>query len=43
MQQDEIYNRSMDNFVRYQYNQKFAGTIYYKISQNDAFYLMQSI
>jgi Transposase DDE domain len=43
IQQDEIYNKSMNNFMRYQYNQKFANTIYYKLSQNDEFNLMQSI
>jgi hypothetical protein len=43
IQQDEIYNKSMNNFMRYQYNQKFAETIYYKLSQNDEFDLMQSI
>ena len=43
IQQDEIYNKSMNNFMRYKYNQKFAETIYYKLSQNDEFDLMQSI
>lgn len=43
IQQDEIYNKSMNNFMRYHYNQKFAETIYYKLSQNDEFDLMQSI
>ena len=43
IQQDEIYNKSMNNFMRYQYNRKFAETIYYKLSQNDEFDLMQSI
>lgn len=43
IQQDEIYNKSMNNFMRYQYNQKFAETIYYKLSQNNEFDLMQSI
>ena len=43
IQQDEIYNKSMNNFMRYQYNQKFAETIYYKLSQNKEFDLMQSI
>jgi Transposase DDE domain len=43
IQQDEIYNKSMNNFMRYQYNQKFAETIYCKLSQNDEFDLMQSI
>ena len=43
IQQNEIYNKSMNNFMRYQYNQKFAETIYYKLSQNDEFDLMQSI
>jgi hypothetical protein len=43
IQQDEIYNKSMNNFMRYQYNQKFAETIYYKLSQNDEFDLMQVI
>ena len=43
IQQDEIYNKSMNNFMRYQYNQKFAETIYYKLSQNDEFDLRQSI
>ena len=43
IQQDEIYNKSMNNFMRYQYNQKFAETIYYKLSQNEEFDLMQSI
>lgn len=43
IQQDEIYNKSMNNFMRYQYNQKFAETIYYKLSQNTEFDLMQSI
>lgn len=43
IQNDEIYNKSMNNFMRYQYNQKFAETIYYKLSQNDEFDLMQSI
>ncbi len=43
IQQDEIYNKSMNNFMRYQYNQKFTETIYYKLSQNDEFDLMQSI
>jgi hypothetical protein len=33
----------MNNFMRYQYNQKFAETIYYKLSQNDEFDLMQVI
>ena len=27
MQRDEIYNKSMNNFMRYQYNQKFTDTI----------------
>jgi hypothetical protein len=43
IQQDEIYNKSMNNFMRYQYNQKFAETIYYKLSRNDEFDLIQSI
>ena len=43
IQQDEIYNKSMNNFMRYLYNRKFAETIYYKLSQNDEFDLMQSI
>ena len=43
IQQDEIYNKSMNNFMRYQYNQKFAKTIYYKLSQNNEFDLMQLI
>lgn len=43
IQQDEIYNKSMNNFMRYQYNKKFAETIYYKLSQIDEFDLMQSI
>jgi hypothetical protein len=43
IQQDEIYNKSMNNFVRYQYNHKFAETIYYKLSQNNEFDLTQSI
>lgn len=43
IQQDEIYNKSMNNFMRYQYNQKFADTIYCKLSQNDEFDLIQSI
>ena len=43
IQQDEIYNKSMNNFMRYHYNQKFAETIYYKLSQNPEFDLMKSI
>lgn len=43
IQQNEIYNKSMNNFMRYQYNQKFAETIYCKLSQNDEFDLIQSI
>ena len=43
IQQDEIYNQSMNNFIKCRYNQKFAETIYYKLSQNDAFDLMKSI
>ena len=43
IQQDEIYNQSMNNFIKCWYNQKFAETIYYKLSQNDAFDLMKSI
>ena len=43
IQQDEIYNKSMNNFMRYQYNRKFAETIYYKLSQNDELDLIQSI
>ena len=43
IQQDEIYNKSMNNFMRYQYNQKFADTIYYKLSQNVEFDLIQII
>ena len=43
MQQDELYNKSMNNFMRYQYNQKFAETIYYKLSLNNEFDLIQSI
>ena len=34
MQQNEIYNKSMNNFIRYHYNQKFADTIYCKLSRN---------
>jgi hypothetical protein len=43
IQQDEIYNKSMNNFMRYQYNQKFAETIYYKLCQNPEFDLIQTI
>lgn len=43
IQQDDIYNKSMNNFMRYQYNQKFAETIFYKLSQNDEFDLMKAI
>lgn len=43
IQQDKIYNKSMNNFMRYQYNQKFADTIYYKLSQNDEFDFIQNI
>lgn len=43
IQQDEIYNKSINNFVRYQYNQKFADTIYCKLSQIDEFDLIQLI
>ena len=43
IQQNEIYNKSMNNFMRYHYNQKFAETIYYKLSQNPEFDLMKSI
>jgi hypothetical protein len=43
IQQNEIYNKSMNNFMRYQYNQKFAETIFYKLSQNDEFDLMKAI
>jgi hypothetical protein len=27
IQQNEIYNKSMNNFMRYHYNQKFADSI----------------
>lgn len=43
IQQDEIYNKSINNFMRYQYNQKFADTIYCKLSQIDEFDLIQLI
>lgn len=43
IQQDEIYKKSMNNFMRYQYNQKFAETIFYKLSQNDELDLMKAI
>ena len=33
----------MNNFMRYQYNQKFTDTIYSKLSQNIEFNLMKSI
>jgi len=33
----------MNNSIRYQNNQKFTFTIYYKFSQNDEFDLVQSI
>lgn len=41
--QDEIYNKSMNNFVRYQYNQKFIDTIYSKLNQNTELDLIESI
>lgn len=41
--QDEIYNKSMNNFVRYQYNQKFIDTIYSKLKQNAEFELIEII
>lgn len=43
LQNDEIYNMSMNNFMRYQYNRKFADAIYYKLSQNDEFESIQNI
>ena len=43
IQQNEIYNKSMNNFMRYQYNQKFVDTIYCKLSQNSEFDLIESI
>ena len=43
MQQNEIYNKSMNNFMRCHYNQKFADTIYSKLSQNDEFDLIETI
>lgn len=43
IQQSEIYKKSMNNFMRYHYNQKFADTIYYKLRQNDEFDLIESI
>jgi uncharacterized membrane protein YqaE (UPF0057 family) len=43
IQENEIYNKSMNNFMRYHYNQKFADTIYYKLSQNNEFDLIESI
>ena len=43
MQQSEIYNKSMNNFMRYHYNQKFADTIYCKLSQNSEFDLVETI
>ena len=43
IQQNEIYNKSMNNFMRYHYNQKFADTIYNKLSQNSEFDLIETI
>ena len=33
----------MNNFLRYQYNQKFIDTIYYKLNQNAEFDLIEII
>jgi hypothetical protein len=41
--QDEKYNKSMNNFMRYHYNQKFTDTIYLKLSLNADFELIQQI
>jgi hypothetical protein len=43
MQQNQIYSKSRNNFMRYHYNQKFANTIYSKLSQNDEFDLIAAI
>jgi Transposase DDE domain len=43
LQKDEIYNKSMNNFMRYQYNQKFIDTIYSKLSILPEFDLNNSI
>ena len=43
IQQNEIYNKSMNNFMRYHYNRKFANTIYCKLSQNSEFDLIETI
>ena len=36
-------NRTVNNFMRYHYNQKFADTIYNKLSQNSEFDLIETI
>lgn len=41
--QDEKYNKSMNNLMRYHYNQKFADTIYLKLSKNTDFDLIKEI
>ena len=41
--ENPIYNKSMNNFMRYQYNQKFVDIIYSKLSQNVEFDLIQTI
>jgi hypothetical protein len=41
--QDEKYNKSMNNFMRYHYNQKFVDTIYLKLSKNADFDLIQHV
>ena len=34
IQRDEIYNKSINNFMRYQYNQKFTNTILLQTQPN---------
>ncbi len=43
LKKDEIYNMSMNNFMRYQYNQKFVDTIYSKLSILPEFDLKNTI
>jgi hypothetical protein len=43
MQKDIIYHHSMNNFMRYNYNRKFADTMYSKLSKNPDLDVIQAI